>query len=404
MDKDGAECLFAGNSTGIATGRDAWVINQNAESLSQNMIKTITAYNVELSQWIQRKTTKDRVGDVLDYDDTLISWSSTLKSKLRRGIPAEFDYEKIRTVIYRPFIKSFVYYDSQFIYRPGRFEKIFPLQNKDNQVICLPKLSERPFCCLMSQNIVERVMCGGFGSPTQCFPYYIYNADGTNRRENITDWAPAQFRTTYAAAPRPEGFNPEQATAPTDKPFGSSLDKWHIFHYIYALLHHPTYRETYAANLRRELPRIPFIQPQHFWHFVQAGQRLAEIHVHYEAQPEHPLSHMENPDEPLNYRVEKMRLSKDKTSLKVNDFLTLGNIPPAVFDYKLGNRSALDWVIDQYRVKTDKRSGITNDPNNLDDETYILRLIKQVITVSLETVEIVNNLPPLDIIENADVE
>ncbi|MCA9998468.1 MAG: hypothetical protein KDE56_22050, partial [Anaerolineales bacterium] len=88
-----------------------------------------------------------------------------------------------------------------------------------------------------------------------------------------------------------------------------------------------------------------------------------------------------------------------KTSLKVNDFLTLANIPPQVFDYKLGNRSALDWVIDQYQIKTDPRSGITNDPNNLDDETYILRLIKQVITVSLETVAIVSNLPPLEIIE-----
>ena len=94
-----------------------------------------------------------------------------------------------------------------------------------------------------------------------------------------------------------------------------------------------------------------------------------------------------------------MRLSKDKTSLKYNDFLTLSGIPPQVFDYKLGNRSALDWVIDQYQIKTDKRSGIVNDPNNLEDETYILRLIKQVISVSLETVEIVNNLPPLEIVE-----
>ncbi|MCO5190294.1 MAG: hypothetical protein M9918_19160, partial [Anaerolineae bacterium] len=234
----------------------------------------------------------------------------------------------------------------------------------------------------------------------QCFPFYTYNEDGgagdsANRRENITDWALEQFRTTYATAPmpaRPQGFQ---------KPLGSStqLDKWAIFHYVYALLHHPTYRETYAANLRRELPRIPFVLPQHFWPFVHAGERLAQIHVHYEAQPEYPLQHIENPDEPLDYRVEKMRLSKDKTSLKYNDFLTLNGIPPQVFEYKLGNRSALDWIIDQYRVKTDKRSGITNDPNNLDDETYILRLIKQVISVSLETVDIVENLPPLEIVE-----
>lgn len=175
------------------------------------------------------------------------------------------------------------------------------------------------------------------------------------------------------------------------------MGKWDIFHYVYALLHHPTYRETFAANLRRDLPHIPFVPAEHFWPFVQAGRRLAEIHVHYEDQPQYPLQQIENPDLPLDWRVEKMRLSKDKTQLKYNDFLTLAGIPPEVFAYKLGNRSALDWVIDQYRVKTDKRSGITNDPNDLDDETYIVRLIKQVITVSLETVEIVNALPALDV-------
>lgn len=122
--------------------------------------------------------------------------------------------------------------------------------------------------------------------------------------------------------------------------------------------------------------------------------------MHYEAQPAYPLIHHENRDEPLSYRVEKMRLSKDKTSLRYNDFLTLGGIPPQTFAYQLGNHSALDWVIDQYQVSVDKRSGISNDPNNPDDEIYILRLIKQVITVSVETVEIVNNLPPLEILED----
>jgi predicted helicase len=176
-----------------------------------------------------------------------------------------------------------------------------------------------------------------------------------------------------------------------------AITKWDIFHYVYALLHHPTYRQTYAANLRRELPRIPFAQD--FWAFAQAGARLAELHVNYEQQPEYPLKFIENPDEPLNWRVEKMRLSKDKTQIKVNDFLTLAGIPPEVFEYRLGNRSALEWVIDQYQVSTDPRSGIVNDPNNLDDEQYIVRLMGQVITVSLETVRIINDLSELDLEE-----
>jgi len=132
-----------------------------------------------------------------------------------------------------------------------------------------------------------------------------------------------------------------------------------------------------------------------FHAFVSAGQRLAEIHVHYEQQPEYPLTKTEKPGEKLDYRVTKMRLSKDKTSLIYNQFLTLSGIPPDTYEYRLGNRSALEWVIDQYQVSTDKRSGITNDPNREDDPQYILRLIGQVITVSLEAVRIVRSLPPL---------
>jgi predicted helicase len=127
-----------------------------------------------------------------------------------------------------------------------------------------------------------------------------------------------------------------------------------------------------------------------FQAFVKAGQRLAEIHVHYEQQLEYKLTKLEKAGEKLDYRVTKMRLNKDKTSLIYNQFLTLSGIPKETYDYRLGNRSALEWVIDQYQVSTDKRSGITNDPNREDDPQYILRLFGQVITVSLETVKIVH--------------
>jgi predicted helicase len=207
---------------------------------------------------------------------------------------------------------------------------------------------------------------------SQCFPFYTYDEDGSARRENITDWALTQFRAQYA---------------------DETITKWDIFHYVYALLHHPTYRKTYAANLKRDLPHIPFA-PE-FWPFVEAGRRLAELHVTYEEQPQYPLQWIESDTAPLSYRVEKMRLSSDKTQLIYNDFLTLAGIPPEAFDYRLGNRSALDWIIDRYRVTTDERSGIVNDPNRADDPQYIVRLIGQVITVSVETVKIVNGLPGL---------
>ncbi|WP_320409040.1 type ISP restriction/modification enzyme, partial [Candidatus Marithrix sp. Canyon 246] len=199
---------------------------------------------------------------------------------------------------------------------------------------------------------------------------YTYNEDGTNRTENITDWALTHYQNHYK---------------------DNTITKWAIFHYAYGLLHHPAYREKYAANLKRELPRLPMAPD--FWSFSKSGEKLADLHLNYEDATPYSLKVIENPKVPFNLRVEKMRLSKDKKKLIYNDFLTLDGIPKEVFDYKLGNRSALNWVIEQYRVKVDKRSGIVNDPNREDDETYILEMVKKIITVSLETIKVVEDLP-----------
>ena len=140
-----------------------------------------------------------------------------------------------------------------------------------------------------------------------------------------------------------------------------------------------------TASCQRELARDPAQG--------NAGKQLAELHIEYESLKPCPLEWIETPDEPLSYVVEKMRLSKDKKSIAVNNSLTLAGIPPEVFDYRLGNRGAIEWVIDQYRVKEDKRSGIRSDPNNPDDPEYIVRLVGQVVRVSVETVKIVAALP-----------
>lgn len=151
------------------------------------------------------------------------------------------------------------------------------------------------------------------------------------------------------------------------------------------------YRAKFADNLKRELPRIPFAPD--FKAFCKAGNQLADLHLNYETVDPYALKWIEAKDEPLSYRVEKMKLNKDKTALEVNRSLTLANIPADVFEYKLGNRSALEWVIDQYQVSTDKRSGITSDPNREDDPEYIVQLVKRVVKVSVETVRIVRGLP-----------
>ena len=363
------QVIFKLFSLGVASNRDEWVFSFCDNDL-QDKIKTfIQNYNIEVSRYFQQPSKPD-IETFIDTDSSFIKWTDRLKLALERKEFLLFDNLKIRNCFYRPFIQQYIYFDHLLNQRRYQQHIIFPTPEteKENQVIWIKVGTEIPMFALSINYIPDLLPQGG----SQCFPFYTYNEDGTNRQENITDWALKQYQNHYQ---------------------DTTITKWDIFYYIYAVLHHPHYRERYAANLKRELPRIPFA-PQ-FHPFVIAGKRLAEIHINYEKQPEYHLKHLENKDLPIDWRVEKMRLSKDKTQIKYNDFLTLTGIPPAVFLYRLGNRSALDWIIDQYQVTTDKRSEITNDPNRLDDEQYIVRLIKQIITVSLETVEIVNNLPDL---------
>jgi predicted helicase len=400
MDVGGEGAIFKTYSLGVSTNRDSVVYDFNPEVLAKRVEQFCDDYNAELARY-EAKGNPDNVDDFVHTEK--VNWSETLKRLLKAGRSATFDESRIRAATYRPFTRRFLYFDHLLIDRPGLSASFFPTtKTPENRVICYPNVGARKGCwCFASSATVDLNL--GSLDPVQCFPLYTYAEDGSERRENITDWALQQFRTRYG---------------------DPTISKWDIFHYVYAVLHHPQYRERYAANLRRELPRIPFVgevgravpsapsseRPKRgavgtprptndastFHAFAAAGKKLAELHVGYENQPEFPLHRRENPQSPLNWRVEKMRLSKDKSSLTYNDFLTLDGIPPETFEYRLGNRSALEWVIDQYQVSTDKRSGITNDPNRPDDPEYIVRLIGQVITVSLETVKVVGGLPALE--------
>ena len=365
--------IFKSYSNGVKTNRDAWVYNFNRNTLVENISEMIETYNAEAGRWGQLTNRNVNLDDFVVSDDTKIKWSRDLKVKLKRGQIAEHTEEKVRTSFYRPFIKSNLYFDKTLNDVMSVFPVIFPTTHTEteNQVICVAGIGGRKgFGCLITNRITAFDLAF---EKTQCFPFYTYNEDGTNRRENITDWALTEFRSHYN---------------------DDTITKWGIFHYNYGLLHHPTYREKYEANLKRDLPHIPFIND--FWGFAKAGAQLAYLHVNYESQPEYDkLQFAQNPDTPLDWRVEKMKLSKDKTQIVYNDFLILDGIPKKAFDYRLGNRSALEWIINQYCVRIDKRSGILNDPNRADDPQYIVKLIGKVITVSLETVKIVEALPDL---------
>jgi predicted helicase len=460
------------------TARDAWVYNFSLAELKKNVKLTSGTYNDHVARWKALKEKPETPDEFTEYDDQKISWSRDLKKDLQRENPVVIAPNKFRVSLYRPFTKEHMFFDRILVEEVYRLPQFLPNAEASdhNCLICVTSIgSEKPFMA-MATNVVPNYHLVGAGCGTQVFPFYTYAEDGTNRRENITDWALEQFRSHYG---------------------DRSITKWDIFHYIYAVLHHPEYRQRYAANLRRELPRIPFVSAtpdrvetgiparpaeqrsasastptlssraerdfslakdhaqsrdllsaaakphpstgkltgqansrsfdsvsglasesthsaqddkvgvkndlELFRAFVKAGQRLAEIHVDYEQQPEYSLTKTEKAGEKLDYRVTKMKLSKDKTSLIYNQFLTRSEIPKETYDYRLGNRSALEWIIDQYQVSTDKRSGIANDPNRADDPTYILRLIGQVITVRLETAKIVATLPPLGLPESSDI-
>jgi predicted helicase len=365
--------IFKIYSGGVKTNRDTWSYDFNKEALEEKIRRFIDTYNGEVDRWKRRGTTSLKVDDFVTYDGTKIKWSEGLKLSLQRGNHLNFDQEKICRSWYRPYCKQWFFFDEILTERAYQIPLIFPppYVDHENIAICVTGIGADCQTFLASDMIVD-VKFGISGNSTiQCFPYYIYSEDGSNRHENITDWALAQFQTNY----------------------GSEVMKWDIFHYAYAILHHPEYREYYAENLKRDLPYIPLLHSKEsFLTCVHMGKQLMDIHLNYEQAKEYPLKWIVNQDVPFSWRVEKMRLTPDRAAVIVNESLTLSGIPQECFDYLLGNRSALDWVIDQYQVSEDKRSGIVSDPNNLDDEEYIVRLIGKVVTVSVETVRLVNEL------------
>ena len=379
-----AETIFNKYCRGLATSKDAYVYDLDEEALLERMERVVDLYNQEVSRWMNRS---DRNADLREFlldDDTRIKWSRELRRNVKRGRTTEFDTDYVRRAMYRPFVKMPLYFDPVFMEMTYLQPYFFPTAEaeEENRVICVTdKGSDKPFMTLMTDTIPDLHVTGAATS-AQCFPFYVYDEDGTNRRENITDWALEQFQMHYGAS----GSGPEQA---------SSITKWDLFYYVYALLHHPRYRERYAGNLKRHLPHLPYAPD--FGAFVGAGKQLADLHVDYEDVEPYPLDETESGQ--LEWRVEKMRWRQNKTALKYNDFLTLEGIPKTAHDYQLAHKSALGWLKSRYRIKTYNRYDITHDPNDPDDKWYIVDLIKRVTRVSVETVEIVENLPRLELPE-----
>ena len=400
--------LFTNFSLGIATGRDAWSYSSSKDALERNFTACIDLYNdqVDLYQ-------SDPSGFERENDETKIKWSSTLDSQLKHGVKsAPFAQDAVFVSDYRPYFKQFLYNDKAWMERSYQMPQIFPNSWAKNLVIGVSGVGAQEFSCLMSAQIPSL----DYLAKCQCFPRYLYRkleSEGDAALLAATDVAQGQVLSGYERidAIAPEAVAHFKAAYPDN---AAEIDADAVFYYIYGILHSPEYRATYASNLKKELPRIPRVACyEDFKTFEMAGRALAQLHVGYEqVEPYSGCTLIYAPNvtaDTMDYRVEQLKYGKlkgkvgaaalDKSVIVYNNQLTISRIPLEVQDYVVNRKSALDWVVERARVTVDKASRIRNDFNDYaaarGDERYILKLILQVITVSLETNQIVKSLPAL---------
>ena len=326
--------------------------------------------------------------DVTSRYTSGIHWDPKLKKRVRSGTEAVFSEGLVRPVAYRPFVRQYVYGDPAFAQRPAQTGSIFPQStDRANHAICVTGIgSTKPFSALIVDTMPDLELI----SKGQCFPRYRFERRRTSsegpdlfqgldgeRIDNIPEAAVRRFREHY----REDGITGDD-----------------IFHYVYGVLHSPAYRERFANDLAREIPRVPLAPDFHA--FAAAGHEIAALHLGYETCPEHPLTVTSTGPEPLaphhfRFGAKTMRFANpSRSELILNEFVRLGGIPSAAHDYEVNGRTPLGWFMDRYRVTEDRESGIRNDPNDwFPNPRDILPAIRRIIHVSVETTRIVNSLP-----------
>jgi predicted helicase len=386
--------MFAAYSLGIATHRDDWAFNFSRAGVIDNMGEMISFYDSQIDAYaiwlasLGEQRTPESVEEFIDRDPMKISWTVSLKGDLRKAKRASIRPEAAVPSMYRPFCKQWLYFDRQMNERVYQIPKIFPTPSHENILISLNAADARkPFGAIVTDVIPNLAL----SDPGQCFPLYFYeevgdlglfsseeNLNGYIRRDSITDATLNDYKQKY----------------------GSNVVKEDIFYYVYAVLHSPEYVERYAADLGKMIPRIPMAPD--FWAFSRAGRELAEWHLGYETVELWPLEGLPTSNTPAeNLRVEKMRFAgsgrnADRSTIVVNRLITLRGIPAEAYDYRVNGKSAIEWIMDRYEVKVDKDSGIRDDPNLWsEDPRYIVDLVARIVRVSIETMKIVDELPPI---------
>lgn len=381
-------------SNGLKTQRDIWCYNYSENTLKVNISKAIDFYNLHC----------DNVAGVTDivYDTTQFSWSDYAKKKVLICEKFSVTDGRLVTAHYRPFMQQNLFFSRQLNERVYQIPQLFPTSQHQNKLICVESPGSRKD---FSAIIVDKIPDLHLLEAAQCFPRYYYkerdarrgslldsgkldsSSDSYERKDGVTDWILKNIRTRF------------QNTR--------AITKDHIFYYVYGILHSPDYRERFNADLKKSLPRIPIVDTvETFMEFSTKGKELAELHLNYESVPAHPhvtVAGAENG----NFVVEKMRFADKATKACIiyNSHIRVQNIPAEAYEYVVNGRSAIEWVMESYRIKTDKDSGITNDPNDWakehDKPRYILDLLLSVINVSTQTVNLVRSLPRLNFEETS---
>jgi predicted helicase len=401
-----AKSFFVAYSLGVATGRDSWDYNFSRDKLIANIKKTINNYNDEVDKYQNAilKDTKATFEDVIDLNPTKYSWNRNFSQDLMKGKKFVFNKQALFVSSYRPFCRQNLYFGDDLVAMTYQNHKFFPTSNTENLVICVSGISaSKDFSVLITDKIPDLQLMFN----TQCFPLYYYE-ENKNKQKGLFD---TEGKDDYIRRDAVSDFILERAR----KQYGKTVTKEDIFYYVYGFLHSPKYRETFAADLKKMLPRLPLVDSvRDFWAFSKAGRKLADLHLNYEnvercrdvIEIHNPLSTTDalaqaNSEELeyIDYRVEQMRFPRkgQKDTIIYNSRISLENIPSETYEYVLNGKSAVEWIMERYAVKTHKGSSIKNDPNDWALETskprYILDLLQSVINVSVQTVEIVKGLP-----------
>ena len=362
-DKKSNEALFLDYTGGIKTGRDAWTSNFSKNTVINSMKESIKYYQTNL-------------GDVGVYEKgtNKISWTRSLKEKFEKRQPLQFDESRIYVGMYRPFTKKYIYYDSNWTDQQYKMKYVFPENSSKNTLISISNKTEGKIMTCLAINVLPDVNL--FAGGSQNLPMYLF--DNLGSYSSIRERVLENFK----------GLKPDQ-----------------VLPYVYAIFHSKEYRKKYHQDLSKEFPRVPNLKNKN--EIIKIGRDLMELHINYEEVPVYEGVNIEVSHNP-SYKVTKMKYAKkrDKEGKSGNDLSTIifnkdikiSNIPEKAYEYIVNGRSAIEWIMDQYQVKTDNKSGITDDPNDFsDDEKYIFNLLLRIINVSVKTVDLINSLPKFEV-------